>query len=97
MIRYFLPLLLSGLVTACSPDDPTGTWTGKAQTSVLGQRTNYELDVDIERDDSKNLFGEGSLVTGGNAVDVTIEGKQKRRKIELGADRAPSSCMSDIC
>ncbi len=93
MIRTVFPLVLAGLLVGCKADDPTGTWAGTAQTSVLGARTDYELDIDIIADDDGNLSGEGILVTAGVPADVTLEGKQKRSKIEfeifpLGADFA---------
>ena len=93
MTRPLYPLLLTALLGGCKADDPTGTWTGSAQTSVFGVRTDYELDIDIVADDDGNLSGEGVLLTDGVPADVTLEGEQKRSKIEfelfpLGADFA---------
>jgi len=83
MTRIFSTVLLAASLGACKAEDPTGTWTGTAQTSILGERTSYELDIDLQRDEGKNLFGEGILLIGGKPTDITVQGDQKRRKIEF--------------
>ena len=83
MNRTLSILLLATTLVACKADDPTGTWSGTAQTSVLGQRTSYELDIDLEVDEGNNLFGEGILLTAGAPLDITVQGDQKRKKIEF--------------
>ena len=77
------------LASACAAEDPSGTWTGTAQLNVLGQLTNYELDIDLERDEEKYLYGEGVLVTAGVPIDVTVQGEQSYRRVEF--DILPSS------
>lgn len=79
----FFPWLSLLALSACSPDDPTGTWVGETTTEVLGQRTDYGVVIDLVADDNKNITGIGVLSIAGLDQDVEVEGDQKRRKLDL--------------